>query len=468
MKKIVFYLLAGCLLISCSASKKALKEARKYEKAGLYVEAAEYDLKALDKKPDFNEALVHLNEVAPKAYYELIKRSSNLEAAENWDQAVSEYERLQTLLRRFNHYGVVLETVNVKQRLNRAQQKAAAHHYAIAENFFSNKVWKNAAYAYLKANDYIDNYHRSFEKAIQAFLNSGNEGLKQKKYDNAFDSFLSILEIAPNHPVATRGVAETHYRLGRHLYKEERFREALAHFEQCQEFVPDYRDADRWARTSYESAVQYVGIFPFLNQTRFAVDGYFIASEIESRVFHENLKFLELLPHPEVVALVRELRRSRRNSVSESEILTLARREDLNAVVWGKVRDLSIEDTPTSFEEHEYRKTVVVQDTSGNDIEKSGSIFYREYSKSRLVRMEVQYYILDAESGTYLDEDRLREEVHDEAHWIAYQGSINDLPKKKRKYLDAQKDVRDKYVLINELLESISKRISRRVVRFYQ
>ena len=60
-------------LTACSSSKKAYKEAKKLADAGLYVEAAEQDLKALREKPDFKEALIHLREVAPKAYYELSK-----------------------------------------------------------------------------------------------------------------------------------------------------------------------------------------------------------------------------------------------------------------------------------------------------------------------------------------------------------------------------------------------------------
>jgi len=76
--------------------------------------------------------------------------------------------------------------------------------------------------------------------------------------------------------------------------------------------------------------------------------------------------------------------------------------------------------------------------------------------------------ILDTETGKYLDEHRYREEIIDEARWIAYQGSINDLPRNKRKYLDAPRNVRPEYVLIDELLQKIGERISWEVIRFYK
>ena len=469
MKKTCLYLmLISIALTGCSSSKKALKEAKKLDEAGLYVEAAEQDLKALKEKPDFKEALVHLREVGPKAYYELIKRAGTHEAAENWDLAVKEYKRVDNLLRKFSRHGVVFETVNVKERLSRAKKKAAAYHYAKAEDFFKNKRWQNAAFAYLKAHEHIDNYNRSFDKAIQSFLNSGNQRLAVKKFRKALDAFDRILEIAPGHRKAEQKIAETHYLLGKQFYHEDRFREALEQFEFAREFVADFRDAALWAKRAYENAVQYVGIFPFLNQTRVSIDGYFIASEIEHHINQANLKFLDLLPHTEIIGLVRELQTSRHFSVSESELLSVANKEEMNSIVWGKVRDIYIKDEPESFTEYEHKKTTTVKDTSGNDVEKVESIFYREYTKSRRVKIELQTMILDTETGKYLDEHRYGEEITDEARWIAYQGSINDLPRNKRKYLDATRNVRPEYVIIDELLQKIAKKISREVIRFYK
>jgi len=469
MKKACLYLIIiSIALTGCSSSKKAHKEAKKLAEVGLYVEAAEQDLKALREKPDFKEALVHLREVGPKAYYELIKRAGTHEAADNWDLAVKEYKRVGTLLLKFSRHGVVFETVNVKERLARAKQKAAAYHYARAEGFFKKKRWQNAAFAYLKAHDHIDNYSRSFDKAIQSFLNSGNQRLAANKFRKALDAFHRIVEIAPGHRKAEQKIAETHYLLGKQFYHEERFREALEQFESAREFVADFRDAALWAKRAYENAVQYVGIFPFLNQTRVRIDGYFIASEIGHHVNQADLKFLDLLPHTEIIGLVSELRTSRYFSVSESELLSVAKKEGMNSIVWGKIRDVSIKDEPESFTEYEHNKTTTVKDTSGNDVEKVESIFYREYTKSRRAKIELQTMILDTETGKYLDEHRYREEIIDKARWIAYQGSMNDLPRNKRKYLDAPRNVRPEYALIDELLQKIGERISREVIRFYK
>ena len=140
----------------------------------------------------------------------------------------------------------------------------------------------------------------------------------------------------------------------------------------------------------------------------------------------------------------------------------------MNSIVWGKIRDVYIKDEPESFTEYEHKKTTTVKDTSGNDVEKTESIVYREYKKSRRVKIELQTMILDTKTGKYLDEHRYREELTDEARWIAYQGSINDLPKKKRKLLDAPRNLRPEYVMIDALLQKIAEKISREVIRFYE
>lgn len=456
------------LLAACSGSKKAFNRAKEYEEAGLYVEAAEQDLKALQDKPDFKEALVHLKTVAPKAYEELLDRGKKLETAENWDQTVREYQRLQSLLRRMQHHGVVLETVNVKERLRHAKQKAAAYHYANAESFFEKGTWQKAALAYLKAHDYVEDYNQSFDKAIQSYLNLGDQRLRNQKFAKALDAYRKILKIAPGHDEAHEKIAEGHYRWGRQLYDDGRYREAVKHFQTIPQYVTQYRDSQAWAQRAYDNAVQHVAVFPFENETPFEVDGYFITHGILNRAINANLEFADFLSYAETITLLDENRIRRYQPVNEAQLTQIARRKGLDSFVWGKVRDIVIKNRPESFKEYEYAKTVVVKDSAGNEIEETEPVFYREYTKSRRVQAVVQYVIVDTETGKYLDRQRFVEETNDQARWVAYQGSIYDLPKEKRRLLDAPRNPRPPPVLVNELLTSISKKISRDVIRFYR
>jgi len=461
-------LLAPLLVIACSASKKAFKQAKEYEKAGLYVEAAEYDIRALKEKSNFKDAKAHLRKVAPLAYEELVKQGETHEAAENWDLAVGVYGHLKRLLEDFSRYGVVLETVNVNARLNRSKRHAAEAHYQAAEAFFRSAKWQKAANAYLKAHHFIDNYNKSFTKAIQSFVNAGNRFLKRKEYRKALKMYDRALVIAPGHRLVRNRMANAHYLLGRRLFERNEFRKALTEFQTVEEFVPGFSDVERWVERAYAEAVQFVAVVPFLNESRVAVDGYFLASEILQLVQHADLEFAEFMDHASTVAMVSSIRRGRHGSVSEAQLLDAAEQEGLDAIIWGKIRDVAVKDKPEAVTEYEYERVVVVQDSAGKDIEQKEPIYYREHVRRRTIRLVVEFVILDCETGKYLDKQRLSEDLVDDAVWIAYQGSMYDLPEGKRALLDAPRNPREVPVLLDILLQRMSERIAKQVARFYE
>lgn len=454
--------------VGCSASKKAFKEAQKFEEQGLYVEAAEADLKALDKNRKFGEAKVHLKQVAPKAYDELLAQAESQERVGNWEQAVDSHRKLVRFLHRCGDFGVTFPAVNVKERLDNATQKAARYYYDNAEKFFAAKSWGKAANAYLKAHNFVDNFNLSLEKAIQALVNAGNSHLKAKNYQAALKAFDKILEVAPGNKTGIEKMAETHYLLGEQFWKEGQFRKSFYAFQDARQFVPDFRDVERRAEQAYQEAVQFVAVFPFLNNTDFSVDGYLIASYLHEYLRTAELEFADFLSHPETVSLLSKSTSSRYGRVSESELLSLAAEEDLDSVVWGMVRKVEVHDSPERMEEVAYDKVVVVKDSSGRDVETTETIYFREYRQERKLEVELETMILDVQSGALLQNERYRERISDDAIWIGYSGSIYDLPKDKRRLIDAPRKPRPVPVLLNELFAAATDKIGRDLVRFYK
>lgn len=455
------------LLAGCSSSKKAYNKARELEAAGLYVEAVQYDLRALRDNPDFKEARLHLKKVAPRAYEELLERCRRLEAARDWDQAAAEYERLDGLLRGMHRYGVVLETIDVEERLQWVRRQAAQKHFARAERLFQQGHWQKAGNAYLKAHAYVDNYNGALEKALAAYLRLGDERLRAREFKPAIKAYERILEIAPNHPDVRKRLAEAHYRFGRYLFREKRFREALGEFETVRDYVADYKDTPKWIERAYEEAVQFVAVFPFGNRSRQPVDGTRLALDVLTRLSGANLRFVDFLSYPETVSVLRDHRLLRAGLLTESQLLQVARAEDLDAFVWGVIRELRVEEEPASFVEYEHMRTVVV-DSAGHQVERTEPIYFREYRRSRRVHLGLEYWVVEASTSRHLDRGRFARSVDDEARWVAYQGSIYDLPEEKRPLLDAPRDPRATAVLLDELLDRASEAIARDVIRFYR
>ena len=464
--------LFGCFTVllsaGCSASKQSFKQAKEFEAAGLYVKSAEEDLRALRHNRNYTEALVHLRKVAPLAYNELLERVGNLEKVNNWDQAVVEYGHLNDILAECHQHGVVFETVNVKQRLGGARRKAAEYHFKNAETLYGNQRWGDAAFAYLKASDYVENYNGALDKGIQAFLNAGDAALKNGAAAEALDAYHRVLEIAPNHPGANSRAAEVHYLNGKGLFEQGDFRAALAEFEQVREYVEDYKDIERWTERTYDEAVQYVAIIPFLNQSRQQVDGYFIAADIYNQVAQENLGFARFQPHSETVAMVSKLNSRFGGSVSEAQIVDAARDEELDSIVFGKVREVRVGDKPDEVKEYEHTVTRTAKDPDGKEVEEAETIFYREHVVRREVGVVVEYVVIDVRSGKYVEQETLRRNLDDDAIWIAYQGSVYDLPEKKRHLLDAPRDPRPVYAILQQLFEKMTSEISKDVIRFFE
>ncbi len=467
--QLLLSLLTACLLcLSCSASKQAFKKAQEYEEAGLYVEAAEQDLKALQDDPGFKQAKSHLRKIAPQVYDELLRRAETLEQAENWELAVSQYERLSTFVDRFHGHGIVIETINIDTRLRQARRKAAEKHYADAEALFQRQIWRKAADAYMQAHSFVDNFNGSFDKALQSYLRAGEQALAKKLFERAIDDFQAALQTAPGHQQAIRKLTESHLRYGRQLFDEGQFRKALAQFEQAEAYDPDSRELQAWADRAYEEAVQFVAIFPFANNTPVQIDGQRLAQDILALVETRDLKFVEFLSHPETISLVSQSAFSRYGQINESELRTIAADEGLDSFIWGSIAHLDVDDTPETFEEYQHDKVIARRDSAGQEVESTETIFYREYSRKRRVRIEVEYVILESETGKTLERQRFRQDVADVARWIAYQGSIYDLPENKRHLLDAPPNPRPVSALVGELLATLVEDIARDIVRFYR
>jgi len=456
------------LLLSCSASKQAFKEAKEYEEAGLYVEAAKSDLNALNKDRKFKEAKVHLRKVAPLAYNELLQRAENASEAKNWDQTVDAYAEMNNLLEQFHDHGVTLETINVRERLQQSKAKAAAYHYKNAEELFAAKSWRKAGNAYLKAHEYIPNYNLSHEKAIESFLNSGDFWLKKNEFDKALDSYFRVLDIAAGHSGAQRKIAQAYFSQGRALFESGEYREALAKFEQSKEYNDTQPDIENWLDKAYEAAVQYVAVFPFFNATNVQVDGYRIAGDITTQIFNASLEFLDILPQPETLTLLGRTNAAGIGRVSEGELIRIAEDEGLDSFVWGIVRDIDVRDKPEQMHEYAHDKTIVVKDSLGNDVEQIETIYYREYTVERQVIVRLRCRIIETVTGKILFEETYREQITDLARWVAYQGSIYDLPEDKRNLLDAPRAPRNVPILVNEMIYAIVNKISQDVIRFYR
>ncbi len=463
------WFLCSLVLLGGCAHKKAHKRALEYEKSGRYVEAALQELEALDKKPDYEEALAHLQEIAPSAYQELLRRAETLEGNAQWIEALQSYGELQALLQRFLQHDVVLQTIDVPGRMAQAREKGAAYHYENAERHFAGGEYEPAIAQYKKVATLVGYHRDTKEKLGQAHTRLGDRDLQAQQFQPAIGNYEQALNYAADLAAARQLIAEAYYRWAEQLEANKDFREAMAKFEQAHATVPDYKNAAKRAQTAYEKAVRRVAILPFRNRTSYNNQyGYLLTEELLGECINANLKFAVFINRENLDQIFAEYKLSQSGAVDERKAVEIGKLEGIHSFVTGTITQISVETTSPSFVEKTHEKVYTVKDSTGKAVEKREPIFYREYSAKRTVQISASYQIVDVETGRYLSGDNLSESGVDEAKWVRYQGSIYDLPKDKQKLLDASGEPKAADLMINDLVRVVADKISGKILRFYQ
>ena len=174
------------------------------------------------------------------------------------------------------------------------------------------------------------------------------------------------------------------------------------------------------------------------------------------------------MQHSETMALMNNVNYGPYGRISESQLREVALEEGLDSFVWGTILDISVADSPENMTEMTHEKEITVKDSMGKDVDTTKTIYYREYSRERNVRVQMEHVILETQTGKILDRHRFTRKISDVAQWIAYQGSIYDLPKKKRALLDAPRNPRPLPALVDEMISGAVDKIGREVVKFYK
>ena len=468
-RRLVALLCGAALLIGGCAHKKAHQRALEYEKSGRYAEAARKELEALDKKPNYEEAFVHLQKIAPLAYQELFGQAEACEANAQWIEAVQSYERLGSFLKRFQQHGIILQTIEVAGRIAQAREKGAAYYYETAERHFADGDYAPAIAEYENVVTIAGYQHDTQEKLWQAHTRLGNRELQAQQFSQAISEYEQALNYAADAAATNRQLAEAYYLWAEQLEISKNYREAMAKFENAMQFAPDYKDAAKRAQQAYEKALQRVAIFPFRNRTSYNNQyAHLLADELLNKCINANLKFAVFIDREHLNQIFDEYKLSQAGVVDESQAVAIGKLEGIHSFVTGAVTQISAETTSPSFVEKTHEKVYTVKDSADKPVEKREKIYFREYTTSRTVQVTASYQIVDVVTGRYLGGDSFSESSSDKAQWVRYQGSVYDLPKDKQKLLDAPGEPKAADLMTNDLVRVIAGKISQRVIGFYQ
>ena len=464
------FLLVLPLLATSCAHKRAYKRAMGFEEEGRYVEAAEQDLNALDRKPDYEDAKNHLRKVAPQAYQELLTKAEGLQASSRWIEAVETYRYMETLLGRFQGHDVVLETIDAAGRISWARQQGRNHYYSNAEQYFQAGDYLQAIDQYNKVTTIAGYYQNTRDKLWQSYVALGNEKLENQEYQAAIDSYYRrALEYATDVEATNILIAEAYYRWAENLASEEDYRGAYEMYSRTLDTMSGYKDAEQRRGAVFEEALVRVAVLPFRNSTSYGAQySGLLTDQLLNKCINSRLQYVIFLSRSHLDRIIQEYELTVAGAVDPSTAAEIGRLEGINFFITGTVSQISEQTTSPTFAEKTHQKTVTVRDSTGKEIKKTETIYYREYTCRRTVQIGASYQIVDAETGRYIHGEDFSERIVDEARWVRYQGSINDLPENKRGLLDAPTEPRSADMLINDGIRLIAEKMSQKIIRYYR
>jgi tetratricopeptide (TPR) repeat protein len=456
------------LSLNC-AHKKAYKKALEFEKAGKYVESAEKDLEALDKKPEYTDAKTHLTFIAPKAYEELLSRSENYEKNNQWIEAAGSWKHLDILLGRMQRHQVILTTVDVKSRISQANEKGTNYYYSTASGYFQRGQFQEAVDLYQKVLQLSSNYLDTRQKLWEGYSQLGDRKLQAKDYAAAISDYQSALEFADNKTTTNTAIAEAYYRWAEDFTQRSNFREATERYESALAVVPNYRDAEQRRKEVYEKAVKRVAVLPFKNSTSLKADYSNLLTDLFlNECIKANLKYTSFIDRENLALILEEHKLAMAGVVDPEKATEIGKLEGIHYLITGTISQISQQNTPATFTDKTFEKTYTEKDTAGKDVQKIQLLKYKEYKASRSIQMTVSFQIIDVATGKYITGDTFSENNVDQTNWIRYSGNLNDLPRDKRNLIDQPSEPKSADLLINEGIQTLSDKMSKKVQDFFK
>ncbi len=462
-----FALITGLILgiLGGCSHKKAYKKALEYEKAGRYVESAEKDLEALDKKSDFTEAKEHLNSVAPMAYQELLGKAENFERNSQWVEAINSWQHLEILLNRFQRQNIHLTTVDTRSRLNQAKQKGTIYHYSQGQQTFQSGQYLAAIDHYKKVMTISGNYLETQRKLWESYMRLGDQKLSSREYAGAVEYYQAALGYTSNPASTNPQIAEAFYRWADKYYTESNYREATEKFESVLTVVPNYRDAKIRREDAYQKALKRVAILPFKDNTASNSQyAQLLTDNIINNCIKENLKYATFMNRAHIDLILEEHKLAMAGVVDPNKASEMGKLEGIHYFVTGSITQVLQQNSAPKYVDQTYNKVYTEKDTAGNAIQKTQPINYRQYTSSRGVQITASFQVVEVETGRYITGDNFTEKITDEASWIRYTGSISDLPEDKQKLASTKPELRSLDLLLGDGLQSISGKISGQIV----
>ena len=389
--------LAGVLLAACTGSKPMAKRAAKLDQVGMYAEAADMYLGAVQRNHNNVDAKIGLKRTA---------------------QAVLD-DRLSSFFKALAMGGDRRAAVN-------AYQDAMA---------YRDRVQRAGVML-----DVPDHYHDDFNRVkgehLMALYEEGQELLGRQDYRNAEVVFSEIARLEPGYKDASslQAVAylEPLYQAGKADLNKGLYRKAYDELGRVVQKDPGYKDASRLRQEAVTKGRFSVAVVPFTAPEGRSEVAARVQAHVMTGLTRVDDPFLRLVDRENMDRILEEQRLGLSGVVDEGTAVRVGNLMGAQAVLMGTLIDYREQSgqlrrsTKDGFESH--RVQLTNKETGEKYFEtRYRPVRYVEYSQENKVHLSFSYRLVSLETGEVLASHVVDRDAFEHVHYVVYDGARDQL-----------------------------------------
>ncbi len=380
-KNLIVVICAFSLLVACSVSHQLTKAAQKSERSGDTKEAAGLYLSALESEPDNVKALLGLKRLGERRIESDLQNFENLVKRNDLKGAYNQYREIEKILARASVVNVVMTTPKEnRDQFEKIRDQLSEKHYLKGVSLIDEKKYEAAINELESCIYYNPRY-----KEVQGNLKKAKDG---KNYEAAQRLYLK----------AKVNLSQKNYRA------------AYGYLNDCLKVMPSFRDASSLKQEAVRLGNKTVLILGFKNSTRMNNVTRVLHSDISTRLRRQSDPFLTIKSNSIV-------KRSR------SEAISYAKGQGADFVIMGEIRNF--QKSGGDLNKEKIEAFYVTKSNNGSVSSRPTS--FTLYQGNLSVSLGISYSIVDANSGTKLNDDYNACSYADNIKYAYYSGDPSRL-----------------------------------------
>ncbi len=396
LKYISVLLLIGMLLAGCSGSKSFAKKAGKLDEAGMYAEAADMYLQAVQRNGKNVDAKIGLKQTGQKLLEDKLSTFfKSMAVSDAKGQSVSAYLEAKSYQERVEHLGVILEIP--------------------------------------------DHYKYDFEKVKGEHLvdlyNDGQALLEIQDFPSAERKFSEIAKLEPGYKDASslQAVAylEPLYRAAKVDLAAEHYRKAYDALNKVVAKDPNFKDASMLRQECLTKGQYSIAVLPFKTSRVNSAATVKVQAYAMTALTETKDPFLKIVDRENMERILEEQRLGLSGVVDEQTAVRVGNLMGAKAVLMGEIVDYREETGKTRSSTKDgfasYQVTRVNAEGQKYLETKYKPVNYTEYQQTNKVVLSFSYRLVSLETGEVLVSKIVDRTVNDDLYYATYDGDKNTL-----------------------------------------